>query len=90
MLAVTVQRFVVTFGTETDMCGPQPREHFALLFLQAMAALGVSAGLALACPAMVRGDRWYRRGALALVVIAGLIFLAILTKQDLMAYATGC
>lgn len=90
MLAVAVQRFVVTFDHRPGDCGEASREHLPLLLLQSMTALGIAAGLALSCPAMVQGARWYRRGALALLVVSALAFLAIFATPDLTAFSTDC
>lgn len=89
-LALAVQRFIVTFGTQRSECGDQAREHIALLFGQAMAAVGLSIGLALCSPDIVQGDRWYRRGVIASIALTGLTYILIFTKHGLMDYANDC
>jgi len=89
MLAVAAQRFAVTFGTHSDDCGLQYREHQLLLLVQSLAALGVSVALFLSY-GIKPDDRWQKRGVAALLVISSLVFLLIFTKHGLAEYATDC
>jgi hypothetical protein len=80
MLAVAGQRFALVLDHRT---------HAPLLLLQALAASGVAIGLALLCPDMIQGDRWYKRAVLSLLILSSVVFVLIFTTHDLTAIDTS-